>query len=116
MKEIILTCPFTGCEFKAVKDMDNNIYFTHPLTGKPLKMTYNYTIKRYNLPKSCFDHVEVVTFAQAAEILGVSRQRVSAIAAKNVIRPVLLNGQQCFTLDDVLEYKEIRKVGAPRKE
>lgn len=116
MKEIILTCPFTGCEFKALEDSDKNIYFNHPLTGEALRMNYNYTIKRYNLPKSYFDRMEVVTFAQAAEILGVSRQRISTIASTNVIRPVMLNGQQCFILSDVLDYKETRKVGAPRKE
>ena len=33
MKEITLTCPFTGCSFKALEDADDNVYFTHPLTG-----------------------------------------------------------------------------------
>lgn len=116
MKEIKLTCPFTGAEIIATADVLGNVYFTHPLTGEQLKMNYNSSIKKYNIPKEWFKHIETLTIGEAAEILGVSRQRASAIAATNVIRPVLVNGQQCFLKKDVLKYKLNRKYGAPKKE
>ena len=116
MKEITLTCPFTGVEIIATADVLGNVYFTHPLTGEQLKMNYNSSVKRYNIPKEWFKHVETVTIGEAAEILEVSRQRASAIAATNVIKPVLVNGQQCFIKSDVLKYKQERKPGAPKKE
>lgn len=116
MKEITITCPFTGVDFKALEDLCGNLYFKHPITGQDLKINYNSSIKRYNVPKNLFKHIETVSMSEAAEILEVSRQRASAIAATNVIKPVLVNGQQCFIKSDVLKYKQERKPGAPKKE
>lgn len=115
MKETLLTCPFTGCTFTALEDLSGNIYFRNPLTGEDLKMNYNCSIDKFNLPRSFFRKVETVTPSEAAEILEVSRQRISAIMASNVIKPVFVNGKQCLLKTEVLEYKENRKVGAPRK-
>ena len=116
MQKITLTCPFTGCEFTALQDAEGNMYIKHQLTGEDLKINYNCSIKKFNVPKSFFKHIETVSLSQAAEILEVSRQRISAIAANNAIRPVIVNDQQRFILSDVLEYKRTRKVGAPKKE
>lgn len=115
MKEITLTCPFTGCEFTALEDLDKNIYFKHPLTGEDLRINYNRSIKKYNMPRKFFKHVETVDLAQAAEILDVTKQRISTIAMNNVIKPKNVNGKTVFLLSDVLEYKKNRKVGAPKK-
>ncbi len=116
MKKITLTCPFTGVEFDCLEDADGNIIARHALTGKEISMNYNYSIKRYNIKREFFAHVETVTFSQACEILDVSRQRISKIAATGVIQPHTVNGVQVFTLTDVLDYKKTRKVGAPAKE
>ena len=116
MKEIILTCPFTGCTFNALQDADDNLYFVHPLTGETLRMNYNRNFRWYHLDKRLLKKVETVTLVKAAEILEVSRQRASAIAQTGVIAPKRVNGQTVFILDDVLKYKESRKVGAPPKE
>lgn len=116
MKEITMTCPFTGVTFNALADALGNVYFVHPLTGEQLKMNYNCSIKKYNVQKEWFEPIETVRIKEAAEILGVSRQRASAIAATNVIRPVLVDGQQRFLKSDVLKYRLNRKYGAPKKE
>ena len=115
MKEILLTCPFTGCQFTATIDLDNNLYVKHPLTGEINKINYNCSIKKYNVPKSLFKPVETVTLAETAEILGVSRQRASAIGVSGVIAPKVVNGQTVFLLNDVLAYRDNRKVGAPAR-
>lgn len=115
MKEILLTCPFTGCQFTATIDLDDNLYVKHPLTGEINKINYNRSIKKYNVPKSLFKPIETVTLAETAEILGVSRQRASAIGVSGVIAPKVVNGQTVFLLDDVLAYRDNRKVGAPAR-
>ena len=116
MQEIILTCPFTGVEFTALTDVTGNLYFNHPLTGKVCRVNYNCSIKKYNLPKEMLKHIETVTLTQTAEILEVSRQRVNTIAQTGIIKPKTVNGQTVFILDEVLDYKRNRKVGAPRKD
>lgn len=116
MKEILFTCPFTGCAFSGLVDADENLYVVHPLTGETLRINYNANIKKYNLDKKVLKWIATVTLAETADILGVSRQRASAIAQSGVITPKTVNGQTVFILDDVLEYKRARKVGAPRKE
>ena len=115
MKEISLTCPFTGCAFTALQDANGNLYFVHPLTSESLRVNYNASIKRYNLEKGLLKRIETVTLIQAAELLGVSRQRVTTIAQTGVIKPRRVNGQTVLLLDDVIEYKHNRKVGAPVK-
>lgn len=116
MKEEILTCPFTGCEFKALSDIDGHLYVNNPITGRIFKATHDSLHSCYRVPLELFSHVDTVTLGQAAEILEVSRQRISAIAANNTIPSKTVNGQTVFIRDDVLDYKETRKIGAPKKE
>lgn len=115
MLEIIMTCPLTGCEVRAVKDEQNNVYVKHPLTDEIFKAKYICQSNEYVLPAQLFEHIETVTLSEAAEILGVTRQRVSTIANSGVIKPKIINNQTIFVRDEVLEYKRTRKVGAPRK-
>ena len=115
MKEIILTCPFTGVEFKATIDVDRNLYVKHPITGDVHKINYNRSIKRYNVPEQLFKHVETVTFSEAAQMLEVTRQRISAIASTGVIETFTVNGQSVFKREDVVKYKETRSPGAPKR-
>ena len=115
MKETTLTCPFTGIAFTALKDTDGNLYFKHPITGETLKMNFNNSIKKYNLPKEYLKPIKTVTLLKAAEMRGVSRQRASAIATSNTIKPIIVNGQTVFLEADVIEYSESRKVGAPKR-
>ena len=115
MKKIILTCPFTGVEFEALEYADGSILIKHPITGERVKINWNGTINRFNVPKTLFKHYATVTMSEAAEILGVSRQRITAIAKDEVIPPKTVNGSVMFLASDVLEYKNTRKVGAPSK-
>lgn len=116
MKEEILTCPFTGCEFTALKDIDGHMYINHPITGNVYKAEYDMLRGCYRVPANLFEHVDCVSLGQAAEILNVTRQRMSAIAANNTIPAKTVNGQTMFIREDVLKYKETRKPGAPKKE
>ena len=113
MKELILTCPFTGVEFNATESTDGDLFVMHPLTGEQIKISFNNSIKRYNIPSKAFRHIATVTPAELIEILDVSRQRVSQIVQNETIPVHHVNDSPVFLLSDVLEYKRTRKAGAP---
>lgn len=115
MKEIKLSCPFTGVEFTALEYADGRIVVKHPLTDELLTVNWNCSIKRYNMPKEFFEHIPTVTPKEASEILDVSKARISQIIETQTIPTHEICGKTVFILSDVLEYKKNRKVGAPKK-
>lgn len=116
MKELLCTCPFTGVKFKALESTDGNVYFIHPLTGAKLQMKIDRMDNTYQIPIDNFAYLESVTPSQAVEILEISKQRISQIVSNNTIPVRIVNGLPVFLFDDVMRYKETRKVGAPRKD
>lgn len=116
MKHVKLTCPFTGGQFEALEFADGKLAVKHAITGETFYMNWNRSIKRYNVSKRVFELIETVTFAQAAKILDVSRQRITQIARDQIVMPHDVNGTSVFILSELLEYKKNRKVGAPFKE
>lgn len=115
MKEIKLTCPFTGLEFTALESADGKLIVKHALTGEDITVNWNCSCKRYNIPKAYLRHIETVTQKEAMEILGVSHQRISQIAKEQLIPTRVINGKTIFIADDVYQYRDTRKVGAPKK-
>ena len=115
MKEIKLTCPFTGVEFTALGDINGNIYVKHALTGEDIKLNWNCSIQRYNLPKNAFKYYETITPVQAAKMLEVSKQRISQIVQEQIIPVHIINGSPVFLFDDVEKYSQNRTVGRPKK-
>ena len=116
MHKTTFTCPFTGCDFDATIDKAKNIYVKHPITDEIHLIKFDAYMECYEVPEWLFEFIPTVTPIQAAEILEVTRQRISAIATYDTIPAKTVNGQTVFTLDDVLKYKETRKTGAPRKD
>lgn len=115
MKKITLTCPFTGVPFDALENADGSLIVQHPLTGVHMRVGFNEPSNRYLLDRSQFQHVETVTQAQAAELLGVSRARVSAIVRDETIPHYVVNGSNVFLLDDIKAYDASRTVGRPKE-
>ena len=116
MKEVFLTCPFTGLSFKATEYADGKLVFVHPLTHETIHMNYNSSIKKYNIDRKAFNPIEICTQTQAMEILGLSRQRVNKIAQDGVLPTFNIGGTNVFLMSDVVAYKEKRKPGRPEKE
>lgn len=116
MKELVLTCPFTGVSFKALLSSDNNIYYINPLTGKQMTAKLETLESTITLAIEDFAYVESVSPKDAQEILDVSKQRISQIVASNIIPVRIVSGSPRFLKEDVLRYKESRSVGAPKKE
>lgn len=116
MKEITLTCPFTGVEFNALEMADGKLIVIHPLSSEQLTVNWNCSIKKYNVPKSYFKHIETMTRDEAQQILNVSHQRITQIIKDEIIPVHYINGVPVFVADDVYRYRDTRKVGAPKKE
>lgn len=116
MKEIVLTCPFTGVEFTALEYDDGTLIVKHPLTGQMNTIKFDSFMGYYTIPSHMFKHMKTVNITQAAMLLNVSRQRISQILKNDVIPSKKVNGSNVFLLEDVLAYKDNRKVGAPFKD
>ena len=110
---MILTCPFTGVEFTALKSADGDLLVIHPLTGEQIKIDYYSSANRYAMPSEAFDNIPIATPYDLIDMLQVTRQRVTQIVQNEVIPVHYVNNQPVFLLSDVLEYKKNRKVGAP---
>lgn len=115
MKKVKLTCPFTGGEFEALETADGNLIVKHALTGQDVKINWNCSNSRYYMQKGPFKHIETVTPSEAAEILGVSKQRISQIIQNQTIPVHMVCGSPVFLKSDVVSYSQTRKVGAPFK-
>ena len=118
MREITLTCPFTGLEFNALELDNGDIQCTNPLTDNTFVVGSNqYDEYRFvYLPFSEFEHKPIVKAYDAKEILDVSKQRIAQIINSETIPVKRINKEPYFLKADVLEYRENRQVGAPRKE
>lgn len=115
MEKVFLTCPFTGASFQAF-EREDKLYFARALDHEMYSVTYDKQANCYIIPKELFRHVEIITPGGACEILNVSRARISQLLNDEIIPAHLVNDQPMFILSDVLEYKENRKPGRPRKE
>ena len=113
MEKVFLTCPFTGCEFQGFKH-NGKLHFSHPLLHE--MFSANVVDGKIIIPERLFAHVETITPNDAMEILDVSRQRISQLVNDEVIPSHIVNGQTVFLKSDVLDYKENRKAGRPRKD
>ena len=132
MEKVKFTCPLTGVPFEMmfqekikhvkIEDFDFKLFpilskplCNHPLEHYPLDIYIN---ERYELciPMTYFELVETVTPIEASEILETSRQRITQILNDDIIPSHIVNGKPVFKLDDVLEYRENRCVGRPKRE
>lgn len=114
MKTVQMTCPFTGSEFTALEFEDGTLSAKNVITGETVKIRKAFG--NYVIPENAFEYTKTVTFKQAALILDVSKQRISQLVRNGTIPIVYVEGGAAFKLSDVIEYKETRKVGRPRKD
>lgn len=113
MKTETHTCPLTGAPFDAVH-LENSLVVIDPLTNT--QIAYPVRDGYMMVPLWALGNVETMTPVQAAELLGVSRQRIDQLAATGKLCQRYVNGSPVFLKSDVVEYKISRKNGRPRKE
>ena len=105
MERIVITCPFTGVPFEAIQYADGRIIATNALTGEDMQITYNPSIKRYMLDSAFFHGEKMLTMEECAELLGVSKARVSVLAKQDRLKAVKPSAQMYISLNSALEYK-----------
>ena len=117
MKQVLLTDPFTGIDFTAIRYDDKTIIAIHPLTGETIRLPYDFESNAFMLPAHVMKHIDAVTLTEAAEELNVSLQRVStACKTGKIAMKTLPNGSKMILRDDLRNYKKNRKNGRPRKD
>ena len=77
MERIVITCPFTGMPFEAIKYADGRIIATNAITGEDMHITYNAPIKRYMFDEKYFT-ARVCSRCKNAPICSRYRKRVLA--------------------------------------
>lgn len=105
MQKVMITCPFTGLEFEAVEYADGRFIATNAITGEDLYISYNPAIDRYLVDKNAFKHVKLMTLAEAAEELHVSKAYASMLATRGELRSVRPGASVYVTKDSVLCFK-----------
>lgn len=105
MERIVIACPFTGVPFEAIQYADGRIIATNALTGEDMQITYNSSIKRYMLDSTFFHGEKMLTMEECAELLGVSKARVSVLAKQDRLKAVKPSAQMYISLNSALEYK-----------
>ena len=105
MEKVLITCPFTGMEFEALKYADGRLVTSNKITGDEIQITYNSSIKKYMLDARLLKHVPLVTMDECAETLGVSKPRVSALVKKGKLQTVRPSAALYITKDSMLDYK-----------
>ena len=112
MQKIMLTCPFTGVEFEAMKDQLGNLHVVNPLTGVKLRVACLPNKSVYVIETEQFMHTETVTPSEAAEIIGVSKPRISALCQSGQLKSVTVGNSVIISKDSVIEYRDSeRKAG-----
>lgn len=117
MKHKRLTCPFTGIDFDCIEDDNGNITASNPILNMPVTMKYDCETHSYTVPAIWFDKLETASYIQAAQNLKVTYQRVVALVKNGMLQSHKLpNGKNVILYADLLEYKQNRKSGRPRKD
>lgn len=81
-----ITDPFTGTE-NAIVEFDNgNLLFEHALTHENIYLEYDALENCYKVPAYALKYRAVLTLNEAAELLGVSKMRVSSMCKTGLLK------------------------------
>ncbi len=105
MEKILITCPFTGLSFEAVKFADGRIVSTNPLTGNDVTMKYNASCNRYMIDPQEFKHKPLLTLNEVCDMLDLSKARVSRLVNEGRLQSVRPGSTVYVTKDSVLKYR-----------
>lgn len=108
------TDPFTGAPFQAVQ-MNDHLIVDIP-TCPNEKMVCHITGDYVKIPLKSFEYVPLMSSTDACMELHISRQRLVQLVKSEILHPIYLGNSQYFTTESVLEYKQSRKNGRPRKD
>lgn len=107
------TDPFTGAPIETVQ-LNDQLIFDDPVHGG--KLVCDVVDNYIKLPLKSFEFTELIPSQEACMKLHISRQRLSQLVQAEILHPIYLGNSQYFVAQRVLEYKQNRKPGRPRKE
>lgn len=104
MKILKHTCPFTGGNFKLIvrNENESELTFNHALTGQ--EFTAKILDGNLIVPVCAFDAIETVSLNKAAQMLGVTKQRVSKLIKDGKITGLKINGRYSVLTESVKNY------------
>lgn len=102
--------PFHGCEFSALEFDDKSILFDNAFDHESCALGYNEELDAYVIPAKLLNHRATVSLVQAAEILNVSKARVSALCAKGQLKHEKVNGVMLIEWASLDEYAQARQI------
>lgn len=103
------TDPFTGCEFSALEFDDKSLLFDMAFDKTPCAVSYDAENDMYLIPATAFAHKPTVTLTQAANILSVSKARISAMCAKGQLKHEHINGTIIIDWQSLDDYAAERR-------
>lgn len=109
MKLQTMSNPFTGHEMKVPVFDDGSFIFDCAFTHKTIAVGYDSEHDVYIIPAKAFEHVQTVSLVEAAEMLDVSKMRVSTLCAKGQLRFSKINGVIAIEYESVLDYMHNRE-------
>lgn len=105
MRKIMITSPLTGISAPAIEYLDGTIVFTDKLTGEDVRLTYNSASKRYMLDPKYIGYSPILTFAECADILGVSVQRLYRLIERGRLECIESGDKRYITESSALKCK-----------
>ena len=100
--------PFDGQEINVAQFEDNSFVFDMAFSHESIPVAYNEELDCYAIPARCFKFVHTLSLQETAEVLDVSKMRVSALCSKGQLRHTKVNGIIRIEYDSVLEYQNLR--------
>ena len=88
MNRYTFTSPCTGLPFDLIDDDNGTSYITHAVTGDKIPVFYDVERDLLCVPARYLKYIELITPSQAAELTGLSRQRICQLARSGKIDAV----------------------------
>lgn len=108
MNPTIKTDPFTGVSIGAMAHDNGDMTIELPFIG-PVTLVYDSEKDSFVVPAALFEQRTCMSATQAAEILGVSRQRVNVLCNDGTLKCAKINDKILVDQSSLLAYKESRK-------
>lgn len=100
--------PFTGQEIDVVKFEDGSYAFDLAFSHETVAVAYNKELDAFAIPAKCFEYVHTLSLQEAADMLQVSKMRVSTLCAKGQLQHTKINGIIRIKYDSIVQYQNKR--------
>lgn len=103
MQKITKTDAISGMDFECLEMSDKSLLVSTPFHGA-LIMLHDEKMGCYKIPDKYFAYIKTVTMNECAEILGVSKMRVSYLCSRGQLKHAKINGRMVISYDSIINY------------